>query len=171
MEENDKLDLVNRIYSCFLQAMEFDPRVQLSTGVGANHTQHTHNTEISEHLTPLDLRHAEDMVIIACEVLYEVKKYDFSVFNPINFQIVVMAEYGMTYFPDSIPLRHWLLKMYAKLGLVSLVNEICENFPELNDQDHERLGAFRYSVYTDFGMETDLDELITTYRDFYTDTI
>ena len=73
------------------------------------------------------------MVIIACEVLYEVKKYDFSVFNPINFQIVVMAEYGMTYFPDSIPLRHWLLKMYAKLGLVSLVNEICENFPELND--------------------------------------
>ena len=85
MEENLKLDLANRIYSCFLQAMEFDPRVQLSTGVGANHTQHTHNTEISEHLSPLDLRHAEDMVIIACEVLYEVKKYDFSVFNPINF--------------------------------------------------------------------------------------
>ena len=38
MEENLKLDLANRIYSCFLQAMEFDPRVQLSTGVGANHT-------------------------------------------------------------------------------------------------------------------------------------
>ena len=50
---------------------------------------------ISEHLSPLDLRHAEDMVIIACEVLYEVKKYDFTVFNPINFQIIVMAEYGL----------------------------------------------------------------------------
>ena len=26
MEENLKLDLANRIFSCFLQAMEFDPR-------------------------------------------------------------------------------------------------------------------------------------------------
>ena len=82
-----------------------------------------------------------------------------------------MAEYGLTYFPDSIPLRFWLLKMYAKLGLASLVTEICENFPETNDQDYERLGAFRYSVYTDFGMEDDLETLIQTYRDFYNDSI
>ena len=133
MEDNEKLDLVNRIYSCFLQAMEFDPRVQLSTGVGANHTQHAHNIEISEHLTELDKKHAEDMVLIACECLYEVKKYDFTVFSPISFQIIVMAEYGLTYFPDSIPLRFWLLKMYGKLGLVKLVTEICESFPELNN--------------------------------------
>ena len=38
MEDNEKLDLVNRIYSCFLQAMEFDPRASTSVGVGANHS-------------------------------------------------------------------------------------------------------------------------------------
>ena len=95
MEENLKLDLANRIFSCFLQAMEFDQRVQSSEGVGANHTQHDHNIDIPEFLSPLDKKHAEDMVIIACEVLYEVKKFDFTVFNPINFQIIVMAEYGL----------------------------------------------------------------------------
>ena len=115
--------------------------------------------DIPEFLSPLDKKHAEDMVIIACEVLYEVKKFDFTVFNPINFQIIVMAEYGLQYFENSISLRFWLLKMYAKLGLASLVKEICENFSpdELNDQDKERLGAYQYSVFTDFGMENDLD--------------
>ena len=49
--------------------------------------------------------------------------------------------------------------MYAKLGLASLVKDICENFSpdELNEQDKERLGAYQYSVFTDFGMENDLD--------------
>ena len=62
--------------------------------------------------------------------------------------------------------------MYAKLGLASLVKDICERFPELSDdQNYERLGAFQYSVYTDFGMEPDLEELISTYRDFYSDSI
>ena len=63
--------------------------------------------------------------------------------------------------------------MYAKLGLTSLVKDICENFSpdELNEQDKERLGAFQYSVFTDFGMENDLDQLITDYRDWFSDTI
>ena len=56
--------------------------------------------------------------------------------------------------------------MYAKLGLSSLVTQMCEEFPDvLNDQDKERLAAFKYSVYTDFGMENDLEELISSYRD------
>jgi len=43
MEDNEKLDLVNRIFSCFLQAMEYHPMAQSSNGVGANHSQHANN--------------------------------------------------------------------------------------------------------------------------------
>ena len=49
MEDNDKLDLVNRIYSCFLQAMEFDPRSSTSVGVGVNHCPHLEAQSESSH--------------------------------------------------------------------------------------------------------------------------
>ena len=99
MEDNEKLDLVNRIYSCFLQAMEFDPRSSTSVGVGVNHSQQQYNIQVTENLTDLDRKNAEDMVIIAIECLYEVKIYDWSVLNPINLQIVSMAEFALQYFP------------------------------------------------------------------------
>ena len=85
MDEHEKLDLVNRIWSCFLQAMEYNPLVQGNHGVGQNHSQHVHNVQVNDTLTDLDKKNAEDMVLVAIECLYEVKIYDFSVFNPVNF--------------------------------------------------------------------------------------
>ena len=171
MEDNDKLDLVNRIYSCFLQAMEFDPRSSTSVGVGVNHSQQQYNIQVTENLTDLDRKNAEDMVIIAIECLYEVKVYDFTVFNPINFQIITMCEFALPYFPESIPIYMWLVKMYSKLGLTSLVTELCERFPVSNERNHERLGAYRFSCYTDYGMGSYLEDLIQEYKVFYNDKI
>ena len=36
-------------------------------------------------MTELDENNSEDLLIIAIETLYEVKLYDFSVLNPVNF--------------------------------------------------------------------------------------
>ena len=85
VEDHEKIDLVNRMYGCFLQAMEFHPLASSSVGIGINHSQHQYNIQINENLSDLDRKNAEDMILIAIECLYEVKMYDFSVFNPINF--------------------------------------------------------------------------------------
>jgi len=115
------------------------------------------------------------MILIAIECLYEVKLYDFTVLNPVNFQIIAMCEFALPYFPDSIPLYSTLIKVYAKLGLASLVTELSERFPTpmagQYDTNFERLGAYRFSVYTDYGMESDLEQLIQQYKDFYRDKI
>ena len=75
------------------------------------------------------MKNAEDTVLVAIECLYEVKIYDTTVFNPINFQIIAMCEFALQYFPDSLPLHTWLVKVYSKLGLASMVTEISEKFP------------------------------------------
>ena len=85
MEDHEKLDMVNRIYSCFLQAMEYHPLASSQTGIGQNHTQHQHNIAINDILSETDRKNAEDMVIIALECLCEVKQYDMTTLNPINF--------------------------------------------------------------------------------------
>lgn len=175
MEDNEKLDLVNRIYSCFLQAMEYHPLAQSSSGVGANHSQHANNIQIQETLSDLDRKNAEDMVHIALECLYEIKIYDYTVLNPINFQIISMCEFALQYLPESVPIYSMLIKMYAKLGLASLVTDLSERFPAPQtpeqDQNFERLGAYRFSVYTDFGRGQNLEDLIRLYKDFYNDRI
>lgn len=85
LDDTEKIDLVNRIWSCFLQAMEYNSLVQGNHGVGQNHSQGQHNIQVDDTLSDLDKKNAEDMVLIAIECLYEVKIYDFTVFNPINF--------------------------------------------------------------------------------------
>ena len=65
--------------------MEYHPLAQSSHGIGANHSQHSGNITINETLSDLDKKNAEDMVLIALEALYEVKMYDFTVMNPVNF--------------------------------------------------------------------------------------
>ena len=166
LEVNEKLDLVNRIYSSFLQAMEYHPQASGSSGIiGANH----YGIQTEENLSPLDRQNAEDMVIIAVECLYEIKIYDWTVFNPINFQIITMCEHALHYFSESTAIFSWLLKMYIKMGLTSLATDLCRAFPlqESDTLGFERLGAQRFSVYSSFGMHDDLAELIEQYQDFY----
>jgi len=115
------------------------------------------------------------MVTIALECLYEVKIYDFTVLNPVTFQLIAMCEFALAYFPDSVPIHAILIRVYAKLGLASLVTELSERFPTATQPDQEenfeRLGAYRYSVYTDFGLGQNLEDLIQQYKDFYRDKI
>ena len=73
------------------------------------------------------------MILIALECIYEVKMYDFTVFNPINFQMITMCEFALQYYPESVPIYSWLIKMYSKLGLSSLVTELSESIPELDN--------------------------------------
>ena len=124
-------------------------------------------------MSDLDRKNAEDMVLIAIECLYEIKIYEFSVFNPVNFQIIAMCQFALQYFPESIPLYMWLLKMYAKLGLSSLVTDLSLRLPSSMQEDanYQRLGAQRFSVYTDFGAGNYLDELNTQYKDYFKDRI
>ena len=93
--------------------------------------------------------------------MYEIKIYDFSVFNPINFQIITMCEFALQYYPESVPIHSWLIKIYSKLGCASLVTELSEKFP-ISDHllNFERLGSYRFSVYTDFGLGQNLEDLI-----------
>ena len=80
-------------------------------------------------MTELDENNSEDLLIIAIETLYEVKLYDFSVLNPVNFQIILMCQHGLPYYPESTRLYYWLSKIYAKLGLVVLVEDLSRKHP------------------------------------------
>ena len=51
--------------------------------------------DVDVNLSELDMKNAEDCVIIAVEVLYEVHMYDTTVFNPINFQLITMCEFAL----------------------------------------------------------------------------
>ena len=166
--DDDKLDLVNKLFGCFLQAMEYHPQASSNVGVGMNHTQHV---SPNEAMTELDRKNAEDILIIAVETLYEVKLYDFTVLNPVNFMMICMLEHSLQYYPESVRVCSWLLKVYSKLGLASLVTDLVEKFPYINDLNFERLGASRFSVYADYGMNDSLEELIQEYKDFYRDKI
>ena len=75
--------------------MEYHPQASSSVGVGTNHSQHTYNIQLQDSLSEEDKKNAEDMVIIAVELMYEVKHYDFTVFNPINFIIISMCEHAL----------------------------------------------------------------------------
>ena len=72
-----------------------------------------------------------------------------------------------------------LIKMYAKLGLGSLVTsyskELLNGFKkddtmiidQNDDENRERLNAQRFSVYTDFGLYADLGDLINEQQNKY----
>ena len=44
-----------------------------------------------------------------------------------------MCEFALAYFPESVPIYSWLIKMYSKLGLASLVTELSEQMPFQQD--------------------------------------
>ena len=105
--------------------------------------------------------------------------YDSSILNPVNFQIIVMCQQARLYFKNSKSINNMLIKMYAKLGLGSLVTsyskELLNGFKkddtmiidQNDDENRERLNAQRFSVYTDFGLYADLGDLINEQQNKY----
>jgi len=63
----------------------------------------------------------------------EIKLYDGSVLNPINFMIITIAEYAIKFSPDNNGIRILLLKAYAKLGLTSKFSGVSSNVKGLED--------------------------------------
>ena len=81
-----------------------------------------------------------------------------------------MCEFALLYFPESVSLITWLIKLYAKLGCVSLVNKLTKRFPEeYVEENFERIGATRFSIYSDFGLHANLESLVQEYTDHYRD--
>jgi len=64
---------------------------------------------------------------MAVEMLYERSIWEKSVLNPLNFQLLIMLQHGLPYFPDSMRIQQWLIKIYTKLGLSRIVTKICKN--------------------------------------------
>jgi len=73
------------------------------------------------------LQNAEDLLLIAVEMLYERSIWEKSVLNPLNFQLLIMLQHGLPYFPDSMRIQQWLIKIYTKLGLSRIVTKIGKN--------------------------------------------
>lgn len=46
-------------------------------------------------LTELDIKNLEDLIVIAVELLNDMKLFDASVLNPINYLMVVILEYAL----------------------------------------------------------------------------
>jgi hypothetical protein len=88
-----------------------------------------HGNKDDQQMTTLDVTNSEDILIIALELLSDVKIWEKTVFSPVNFQLIIMCEYGLNFYPKSTRLYAWLTKLYAKLGLVKVVNDISQRFP------------------------------------------
>ena len=131
LDIGERMDLVNKIYSTFLQAMEFHPSASSHMGVGVNHLKQPHNVQPRDELNSLDKINAEDLVMIAVELLHETELYDATVFNPINFIMLSILEHASGYFPQSIRIKQWMTKVYAKLGLVTIVQQLANDIEEI----------------------------------------
>lgn len=85
LDESDRFRIVNKIVATFIQAMEYHPKASSNEGVGSIHSQQPHNVTPRDELNSLDKINAEDMILIAVELLHEARLYDQTVFNPVNF--------------------------------------------------------------------------------------
>ena len=50
-------------------------------------------------MNEVDEQNAEDVLLIAVDMLHEMKVYDSTVLTPINFQMCVMLEHALVYYP------------------------------------------------------------------------
>jgi hypothetical protein len=82
-----------------------------------------------QQMTALDVNNSEDILVIALELLSNVKIWEKTVFSPVNFQLILMCEHALNFYPNSTRLYSWLTKAYAKLGLVKVVNDLSQRFP------------------------------------------
>jgi len=106
-------------------------------------------------------------VVIAVELLNEVRLYDPSVFNPVNFMQIALLEYALRRSPQNKTFSAWLLKVYGKLGLVSLVSEYSKSIQKVEQNDYEKLGALRFSLYSEHGVENQLEQVCKQYKKHY----
>jgi hypothetical protein len=58
-------------------------------------------------LTDLDTRNLDDLLVIAVELLHDLKSFDSTVFNPILFMQLSLLEFGLTKSPHNKTFNAW----------------------------------------------------------------
>ena len=111
----------------------------------------------SEALTDVDRLNLDDTIVVAAELLYEVKIYEWSVLNPINFMLISVLELAVSKSPNNSTLRVWLMKVLGKLGLTSRLTGVSKNIKDFADENFEKFGALKYSHYQAYGTERELE--------------
>jgi hypothetical protein len=66
-------------------------------------------------------------VTIAIELLNEIRQFDPSVLNPINFMMATLLELAIKRSGSNKTFCAWILKIYCKLGLTSLVTDVSKS--------------------------------------------
>lgn len=98
-------------------------------------------------LTDVDKLILDDIIIIAAELLYEIKQFEWSMLNPINFILISMVEYAIKKSPQNNNLRLILLKAYDKLGLTSKFTGVASNIQGLEAEEFLKFGALKFSHF------------------------
>ena len=146
LEKKDKLSLVNTIMQTYLWAQ---------------------NKQAD--LTDVDKENLDDLIIVAAELLYEIKVYEWSVLNPVNFILICIVEYAIKLSPNNNSLRIQLLKAYDKLGLTSKFTGVSSNVKGLEDDEFVKFGALKYSHYQEYGVSKELDLTCQRYEKYFSE--
>ena len=119
ISDERKISLANEIFSVFIQCMEYNPAIGKSNSAVSHLYEGTKKPEAEFKLNVVDMKNAEDILLIAIEFLYETKNFDWTILNPINFKMISMLELGSRFFEESERIANWLMKLYTKLGMIS----------------------------------------------------
>jgi len=95
LEKGEKLKLVNTIMQTYLWAM--------------------HKADLTE----VDKSNLDDVIIVAAELLLEIKVWDFSHLNPVTFMLITILEYAIKKSGANNSLRLLLMKVEDRMGLSS----------------------------------------------------
>ncbi len=123
----------------------------------------------SDKLSDNDKSNLDDLIIIAAELLYSIKIYEWSVLNSINFILISLLELAVSKSPQNNTLRIWLMKILAKLGLASRFTGVAQNVKGYEDEDFEKLGALKYSHFQAYGTERELENTCQRYEKYYSE--
>lgn len=118
-------------------------------------------------MTDLDLRNLDDLIVIGVEILHETKLFDQTVLNPVNFIQLTLLDYALQKSPGNKTFLFWQTKLYSKLGMTSLVNDLCGKLSKdmvPGSSEFEKVGVIRYSHYSEFLCDRELDMLCRQYK-------
>mmetsp|Transcript_5018 Transcript_5018/g.7531 ORF Transcript_5018/g.7531 Transcript_5018/m.7531 type:complete len:235 (+) Transcript_5018:1087-1791(+) len=133
LDQGEKLKLVNTIIQTYLWANGY-----------------------RQMLNDSDRMNLDDVVVVAVELLHEIKIYERSVLNPINFMIISILEHAIKKSDHNATLRVWLMRTLSKLGLstrYTFISKDVDRSKEFKDRDFEKFGALKYSHYQTHGTE------------------
>jgi len=93
--------------------------------------------------------------------------FDPSVLNPINFMQICILEHALEKTPQHKGFTAWLLKIYDKLGLVSIVNDLSKSIQQVHDTSSDALSCIRFSHFCDFGFMGELEQVCRQHKRYY----